>query len=51
MVSKGNLCLELPVLSFLIGASLKIYFYFLLAYVNCTKGFHCDISIHLYNVL
>jgi hypothetical protein len=24
---------------------------FLLAYINCTKGFHCDTSIHEYNVL
>jgi hypothetical protein len=24
---------------------------FLLVYINCTKGFHCDIFIHEYNVL
>jgi hypothetical protein len=24
---------------------------FLLAFINCTEGFHCDISIHAYNVL
>jgi hypothetical protein len=24
---------------------------FLLAYINCTEGFHCDISICAYNVL
>jgi hypothetical protein len=26
-------------------------FSFLLVYINCTKQFHCDISIHVYNVL
>jgi hypothetical protein len=24
---------------------------FLLAYIHCTQGFHCDISIQAYNVL
>jgi hypothetical protein len=24
---------------------------FLLMYINCTKGFHCDIPIHAYKVL
>jgi hypothetical protein len=26
-------------------------FEFLLAYVNCTKGFHCDTSVDTYSVL
>jgi hypothetical protein len=26
------------------------YFYTLLACIKCTKGFHCDISIHSCNV-
>jgi hypothetical protein len=25
------------------------FFLFLLVYINCTKEFHCDISIHVYN--
>jgi hypothetical protein len=33
---------------------LLVYYYllqvFLLVYINCTKGFHCDISIHAYKV-
>jgi hypothetical protein len=24
--------------------------YILLAYINCTKGLHCDIFMHVYNV-
>lgn len=24
---------------------------FLLAYINCTKGFHCNISIQVYDIL
>jgi hypothetical protein len=27
------------------------HFSFLLAYINCPKGFHCDISTHAYTVL
>jgi hypothetical protein len=33
-----------------LGMSMRVIC-FLLAYSNCTKGFHCDVSMHAYNVL
>jgi hypothetical protein len=35
----------------LIPHSDDLFLFYLLAYINCTKGFHCNISIHAYNVL
>jgi hypothetical protein len=39
--------------SYLTGSTplLSSLLLYLLVCINCTQGFHCDISIHAYNVL
>jgi hypothetical protein len=40
-----------PSLNLKLASFKMVFLSFLLAYFNCTKGFHCDISMYAYNVL